>query len=754
MIRPQLLFSLAVFLLISRLTAAQEIVVRDAYTGEKLQGALVSLQSAATAETRRQFSDADGKVVFTAAGKQVLSVRFTGYHTYRDTLENGMEKFTARLLPAIDSMPVVVVTAQYGAADPDEAVQQVKIISREKIDARGAQNLRELLNSETNIRIAQDQVLGSSMSLQGLSGENVKILIDGVPVIGRLNGNIDLSQINLGNVERIEIVEGPLSVNYGTNALAGAVNLISKRTQASPFSIQSDNYYESSGNYNFTGRTGGRLKRSMVSLSGGRNFFDGWSAAHDPFYVDWQPIADSTRFDEWKPREQKFATFYFCRYFDRASLGLTADVFREQIVNRGLPRAPYGESAFDDYYRTARRSLVLNYKHRLSSKYNFSTTASAGFFGRIKNRYFRDLTTLQDQLVSDAGQQDTSVFSLFMFRPVITRSADSLRFRFEAGLDMNYETASGLRIEGREKQIGDYAAYASAEYKVYKKLALRPGLRYSWNSVFKTSPVPSLSLRYEATDRWTLRASYARGFRAPALKELYFYFVDINHNILGNTALLPEESDNAQVSFTYKKAGKSNAWRLNFSGFYNDMHNMITLALVTGTEYSYINIGRYKTTGGGMNVALQRKQVQVSAGALYAGRYNELSAENDVPVFSWSPELNGSFDWKIAKTELMLAGFYKYTGRLPGYTINAAGETELLRMNDYHTADLTLSRRWWEKRLMTEIGLRNLFDVKNVASSISSGNAHNASGSSAPIATGRQYFFRVLWDLSFEKKKS
>ena len=67
------------------------------------------------------------------------------------------------------------------------------------------------------------------MSVQGLSGENVKILIDGVPVVGRLNGNVDLSQINLTNIERVEIVEGPLSVNYGTNALAGTINLITKK---------------------------------------------------------------------------------------------------------------------------------------------------------------------------------------------------------------------------------------------------------------------------------------------------------------------------------------------------------------------------------------------------------------------------------------------------------------------------------------------------------------------------------------------
>merc|ERR1711965_356759 len=99
-----------------------------------------------------------------------------------------------------------------------------------------AVTLKDVLVNQNNIRVAQDNVLGSSMSLQGMSGQNIKILIDGIPVIGRLNGNIDISQINLNTIERIEIIEGPLSVNYGTDALAGTINLISQKNKKNGFS--------------------------------------------------------------------------------------------------------------------------------------------------------------------------------------------------------------------------------------------------------------------------------------------------------------------------------------------------------------------------------------------------------------------------------------------------------------------------------------------------------------------------------------
>ncbi len=96
----------------------------------------------------------------------------------------------------------VVITAQHNPKAIEESVHYVKLISDKRIANQAAINLRDVLKMETAMRVSQDNFLGSSISMQGLSGQNVKILIDGVPVIGRLNGNIDISQINLNNIEK------------------------------------------------------------------------------------------------------------------------------------------------------------------------------------------------------------------------------------------------------------------------------------------------------------------------------------------------------------------------------------------------------------------------------------------------------------------------------------------------------------------------------------------------------------------------
>ena len=148
------------------------------------------------------------------------------------------------------SLIELVITGNYKPTGIDKSVLPTRNITLEKLAPLGLQNVADVLKYQANIRIQQDPLLGSGMSMQGISGENVKILIDGVPVIGRQNGNIDLSQLNIYNVERIEVVEGPLSVQYGTNALAGTINIITKKTPKKTLDFQGSTYFESAGHFN------------------------------------------------------------------------------------------------------------------------------------------------------------------------------------------------------------------------------------------------------------------------------------------------------------------------------------------------------------------------------------------------------------------------------------------------------------------------------------------------------------------------
>lgn len=643
----------------------------------------------------------------------------------------------------------VVVTAQYAPQSAARSLHKINIITREQIELGAAQNLRDVLRNELNIRISQDNILGSSMSLQGISGENVKILIDGVPIIGRQDGNIDLSQINLNSIERIEIVEGPLSVNYGTNALAGVINLITRKGIDAKFNASVHSYFESIGQYNLSLNTGLQHKKNQFQISLGSNYFDGWNDG-DKISFDNNPrYADSTRFMQWKPKAQKFADWQYIRTEKNWKWIYKASVFSEKITNAGMPRAPYNETAFDDYYYTKRMDHAIQAEKKMLN-HRFNAFLALNNYSRVKNTYFKDLTTLQQQLTKNADDQDTSDIFLLNSRASISSHFEDIKINYELGYDINIEQANGDRIENEKQSIFDYALFLSTEYKLTKELIIKPAVRYAYNTDYKAPLTPSVHVKYQITPRITLRSSYAKGFRSPSLKELYFYFVDINHNIVGNKDLLAEHSNNYILALSYVLAKSKYVLKLEPSAFYNDIENLISLAQKNNTEYTYFNVGEFKTKGLQWNSSLSFQQLKFNLGYSYIGRYNIISKNTDADKYSYSSEFKFNTQYELEKQQLILALFYKYSGKLPQYLLNAnTGIPELGFVDDYHTMDISLTKYYFAKTMQIGIGAKNIFDVKNI-NSFSTSGAHSSGASSIPMAMGRTFF--VKFDYTFLKR--
>ena len=684
-------------------------------------------------------------------GQQVLLITSLPlFEFFSDTLLIEKENLI-KLKAKATHLEEFVVTAQYLPTSPDQAVHKVKVIDRKKIELMGAQNLRDVLSNEMNVRISQDNTLGSSMSIQGVSGQNVKILIDGVPVVGRLNGNIDISQINMFDVERIEIIEGPLSVNYGTDALAGTINIITKKSLQKKLSVNADAYYESNGNYNSFLNLGLSKSKNIFLFSIGRNFFDGWSATDPDFSFSFKGKADSTRFQSWKPKEQYFSKFTYGLQLKNFKLMYTLDVFQEFILNRGYPRSPYAENAFDDTYKTQRLNNTISLSGFIKEKFYLNSYLSANYFRRVKNTYFKDLTNLSEQLTSNTGDQDTTVFLVFSSRTTISRIKKDVKINYELGYELNHESAVGLRIEDNKKEILDLGLFTSAEWKIAKTILIRPAVRYNYNSVYTAPIIPSINIKWSPNTKrkivkgFTARGSYASGFRSPGVKELYFYFVDINHNIIGNTNLKAEYSNNFQVSLTKINECKKITLKLDLSAYYNSIHNLITLAQVNATEYSYVNIGNYKSNGLQFNTEIASKQLRMNLGFAYLGRANETTAME----FLYSPELRFAVNYLDPRSKINVALFYKFTGKLNGFSIDSDGNTVATYIDDYHLADVSITRDFCKEKLKVTLGSKNLFDVQAINSQLAGGTAHSSGSSGIWIGTGRTYF--IKFSLKFSK---
>jgi outer membrane receptor for ferrienterochelin and colicins len=741
--------------LLSVNSKAQNVISFVNSTNSEVIGVKVQLKNQEGQNLFQGISDNSGSIIIpinTISSSTPVRFSATAFGFLKiDTTLVLPHQLTIKLVENILLINEMVVTASYCETSRENAIHRIQVIDRKKIDRMGAVNLSDVLSNEMGVRLSQDNILGSSMSLQGISGENVKILLDGVPVVGRLNGNIDLSQINLQNIDHIEIVEGPLSVNYGTNALAGVIHLISKKPKHNQISASVQSYYESSGHYNLTGDFSYARKNSAVGISGGRQFFDGWHANHSTFKNP-EPIADSSRYMTWKPKEQYFGRAFYQWKKSGWYIRLQSDYFQETVYNKGYPRAPYQETAFDDEYYTKRMDQAIQLHKTFAKKGKIETLSSYNRYNRIKNTYFTDLTTLNRQLTSNPSDQDSAIFDQWVFRGFYSSNKDSAKINYQIGYDVLSESAQGIRILDGYQLQSDFAVFATAEYRPSKKIIIRPGIRASYNTSYTSPILPSLNVKWSVSKKTSIRASYARGFRAPGIKELHYEFVDINHNIVGNTNLQAEESNNYLASFIQRFGGDKNSIETEISGFYNSIVNRISLASITGTEYTYVNIGEFKSIGGRAVLKWNKKNWNSTFGYGITGRASNLDTEQAIQKYLFSPEAQSSLTYSLFKSRTSFSVFYKFQGDLPNYFQNEDGNVYVGITNKYQMMDLTLSQKLWKNRISITVGIKNLFDVTQI-NSMASGGAHNAAGNTISVGTGRTYFTTFTFDLNKSFKK-
>lgn len=219
----------------------------------------------------------------------------------------------------------------------------------------------------------------------------------------------------------------------------------------------------------------------------------------------------------------------------------------------------------------------------------------------------------------------------------------------------------------------------------------------------------------------------------------------------GNENLKAEYSNSFNGAVSWQAINKTTLrYSATVSGFYNQFQDLITTALANNPAnpnlFMYINVDKYKTTGGMGENTLTWKNLTATAGFLYIGRYNRYADDpaykaSNLPGFTWSPEINSNISYRFKKAGATVGFFYKYTGKTPAYQVvtnDSAQTMQLAKRAAFHWADITASKTVG-KLVTINAGVKNLFDVTRLQSNTSSGGAHSTSG---PVlkAAGRSYF--------------
>lgn len=637
----------------------------------------------------------------------------------------------------------VVITGEVEPQSMQTTVYNVRTIPLERLQAQGATRLQDVLNTELNIRFSQDLALGgSNLSMMGLPGQNVKVLLDGVPIVGRQGtGNeVNINQININSIERIEVVEGPMAVTYGADALAGVINIITRKSPEDQLNVTATIHEETAGDE--YGWSKGIHNQNVTIGYRVKSFYFNGNVTHNKFH-GWQ--GDSiNREKEWHPKTQWIGGGVVG--YNKAGLNVyyRVDGLNEKIYN---PAQFQGREAIDQNYITKRLMHQVQMTNTFSERISANAAISYTNYERRTQTIAVDRETGRETLAAP-GLQNADRFKGFTARGALSYKLSDV-ISLQPGFDINTETGTSLRLKQGDNSVSDYAGFISADIKT-GVVSFRPGVRFVKNSIYDAPPViPSLNTKIVLSENDDVKISYGRGFRAPSIRELYYNFFDASHSIEGNPNLQAELSHSFNVSWNSRLI-ENERWSLKttLSGFYNHVDNLIDYGLRPGSNATtYINVNLFKSTGFTAGATLKKSDLEFRAGFAYTGRYNSLVASGDVPEFSWSPEINSSVSYRFAPS-ITAFMFYKYTGKTPAYVIDSNNNSAVLSETaGYHWADLTLQKSFVQY-VSVSVGVRNLFDVTRITNAATGGAGHGMSNSTRPIGYGRSFFATINFRLT------
>lgn len=674
-----------------------------------------------------------------------VSVKKHGFDSLTNIkAQNGMIVF---LNPHVTFFETFVYTNNPGEKKRlRDELANIRVIGKTEIRSTAAQNLGDILKYQPNVNLNFDPVLGTSISINGMSGQNVKLLKNGATISGAMNGSIDVSQINLANVEQIEVIEGPMSLLYGSNALAGTINIISKFPIAIP-TLFAKTYSESSGIYNVVGGFGDKVGKLRFNASLGRNFFDGWNPGDKFFFSPVNRMADTSRSSLWKPREQIIGDLAFYLPINKyGNIRFNHDLLIENILSKGAPQSPYFESAFDDYFKTFRNtnSFEINYKKDVVAH---NVLGSFAIFKRTKNTFLKDLTSTGKGLLTGYEDQDTTLILTSQLRYI--GAYDFKKHKLNYGVDFNHETFDGKRVQGNGKSIYNISFVAIYSAQLKERLNFKIGVRQTLHSKNKVPLIPSFSAKYDIDKHTNVKFTAAKAYRAPGIKELYLYFVDINHNIIGNPDLKAESSENFNLMVTRnKKHGKNFLFHWQVNAYYNQFRNLITLAAISLTEYTYVNIGKSSIRGINSELGVDFGRFEFNYRNAIISNSNNIDAQGIPDYFTTiNHNMNATFDL-IPKKHIRLNAFVNRFGKSP-YVAYENNNPIMVHNQSYWMIDLTTMVPFTIKSLNFNFtgGLRNLANISNIRSGINSGTAHQSSNAYRAVSTGRTIFFGLELNL-------
>lgn len=599
------------------------------------------------------------------------------------------------------SLSTVVVTGTRTEKLLDETPVRTEVVDSKEIARTQARTLKDALENVPGLQLREIHgKSGYEVSLQGMTSDQVLILIDGLPISASTGSTVDVSQYLLTEVERIEVVKGAASAQYGSSAMGGVINVITRRIEpglsavatADAGSYGSQDVNGPLGSAHGNVRVQGGTEQLRASIAA--DVLDNKGFATDP--DGWSRQGDAVRRQQYSGRLEWLPT--------RAGrFWVDASTYRETDEQRYQYYAP------PNYIPQRKTEDITRDRLTYGGQWRFDNGVQARLAGLTENydsttQEYSNSVGVANRTSSQRNEHVTMQFDLPAWRNQLWQfGADLHRERLNQSVNRVSELAGNAERTSRE-------LFAQNDIIFNDTWEMVLGLRGQDDSDFGTHFAPKVGLRANiaAGSDWkgALRANFGQGYRVPNLKERHYLFdhSSLGYMVLGNPNLKPESSNSFQL-------GGSMTWRerltLDANLFYNRVRDLIqtdmdNFTIVNGIAvYTYRNVSRARTQG--IETALKwRATNTLSLNAAYT--YTDTKDLNTGSELTRRPRNMARLgaDWQVLPaTEISVRGRFQSSELVDSASAD--------RSPGWATLDLVLNQKLG-RGVTGFVGVRNLFD--------------------------------------------
>jgi len=546
--------------------------ILDARRGEPLENVNVLIQGTQQGTA----TDKAGRFIIPAESNDtlVLNISHIGYESkVVPVAVPEIVPLVIKLTETFFEMNSVVITATRTPKILQNVPVATEIITSDEIYTSGARDVGELLSQRSGVSVSSSVAGGSIVNLMGMDSKYILILVDGQPVVGKFNSRVSLDQFPTNNIQRVEIIKGPNSSLYGSEAMGGVINIITRNEIAKQFTTS---FRYDGGDGTFNPADLGIGNRSLKA-----EYSNDYHSLKYLFNIQ----GDFINVDQTK------------EYIELDDVGKNSvsgkidwEMTDRQRLKNALSLFKDTESSHTSTGNTKtiidRKLISLTHNWDISSNWILTQFARYSDYSRQYRQIYPwgEIKSVNNTLEAESEYEISGVYS-------------TATCTFNVGGEAGYARYESDRISHGSQTLRSNSLYVQYDFNPVKRLNLVIGNRLDDNSEIPLVYSPRVAAMVSIGARWKIRAMWGNGFRMPTFMDRYIDWshIQFGYHVIGNPDLKPEQSNGYTFGVEYYHPG---VYRVSTMIYRTYFDNMISDYSIPNTNVlTYKNIDEVRYTG-------------------------------------------------------------------------------------------------------------------------------------------------------------